>query len=129
MSLSITGFYAGLLALLFIVLSINVIRMRLKFKVGTGDGEQEPLIKAIRVHGNFIEYVPLTLILLAAFEFSGGNALWLHILGGALFVSRILHAMGLTKSLGTSLPRQIGTLTNFIVLLVLSVLNIGVFLT
>jgi hypothetical protein len=127
-SLSITVLYASLLAILLLVLSFNVIRLRFKLKVALGDGEQKTLTAAIRVHGNFIEYIPLALILLGCYELSGADSLWLHILGGLLFVGRILHAIGLGKSIGTSIQRQVGTLLTFLVLLILSIENIRMFL-
>lgn len=127
-SLSITALYASLLALLLLSLSFNVIRLRLKLKVGIGDGEHKPLAAAIRIHGNFIEYIPLALVLLGCYELNGANSLWLHILGGLLFVGRILHAIGLSKSTGTSIQRQVGSLLTFLVLLILSIENIRMFL-
>ena len=127
-NITITAFYASLLALLFIALSFNVIRLRFKLKVGVGDGGEKSLIKAIRIHGNFSEYMPLALILLAGYELSGADSLWLHILGGVLFLGRVLHAIGLSKSIGTSMPRFLGTITMFIVLLMLAVANICAFI-
>jgi uncharacterized membrane protein YecN with MAPEG domain len=126
-NISITGFYAGIIGLLFIGLAINVIRLRLKFKVGIGDGDQALLAKAIRVHGNFAEYVPITLFLLACYELNGGNVLWLHILGASLFVARILHVIGLTKTIGVSIQRQFGTISTFLVMMVLAFENIRLF--
>jgi len=126
--LSITALYASLLAILLVGLSFNVIRLRLKLKVGIGDGEQKPLAAAIRIHGNFIEYMPLALILLACYELNGANSLWLHILGATLFVGRILHAIGLSKSIGISMQRQVGMLSTFLVLLILAIENIRLFL-
>jgi uncharacterized membrane protein YecN with MAPEG domain len=128
MNITITTFYASLLALIFIALSFNVIRLRLKLKVGVGDGGEKTLIKAIRIHGNFAEYMPLALILLAGYELSGAESLWLHIFGSVLVISRILHAMGLSQSIGTSKERVLGTLAMFVVLLVLAILNIFVFI-
>ena len=127
-SLSITALYASLLAILLVSLSFNVIRLRLKLKVGIGDGEQQPLAAAIRIHGNFSEYIPLALILLACYELNGANSLWLHILGGLLFVGRILHAIGLNKSIGASIQRQLGMVITFLVLLILAIENIRLFL-
>ncbi len=126
-SLNVTGFYAGLLALLLIVLAINIIRLRFQFKVGIGDGGQTPLAKAIRIHGNFIEYIPLALLLLACYEVSGANVIFLHALGSILFIGRVLHAIGLTKSTGVSKQRQIGMMSTFIVILILSIENIRLF--
>ena len=127
-NLTITALYASLLALLFIALSVNIIRLRFKLKVGVGDGGESTLTKAIRVHGNFSEYIPLALFLLGSYELSGANTLWLHIAGATLFVGRIFHALGLSKSIGTSAPRAVGTVATFLILLILAVENIRLFL-
>lgn len=127
-NITITAFYASLLALLFIALSFNVIRLRFKLKVGVGDGGEQPLIKAIRIHANFAEYMPLALILLAGYELSGGDNLWLHMFGSVLFIGRVLHAIGLSQSIGTSKARFLGTVTMFSVLLLLALANICVFI-
>jgi len=127
-NITITAFYASLLTLLFLVLSFNVIRLRRKLKVGVGDGGEKSLIKAIRIHANFAEYMPLALILLAGFELSGADSLWLHIFGSVLFIGRVLHALGLSKSIGTSKARVLGTLSMFIVLLILAIANICTFI-
>ena len=127
---AITSFYAGLLTFLLIFLSINVIRMRWKFKVGLGEGspDQGPLIKSVRTHGNFVEYIPLSLLLMAGYEINGGNVMLLHLLGSALFLGRIFHAIGLNKTIGSSRERQIGVLLTFVVMLVLGIENIRLFL-
>jgi uncharacterized protein len=126
--LTITALYASILAIFLVFLTINIIRLRFKFKVGLGDGEQRPLIKAIRIHGNFSEYMPLALILLAIYEINGGSEFGLHIFGSTLVVGRLAHAIGLTKTMGTSLPRQLGILSTFVVLLALAWLNIANFI-
>lgn len=126
-NLTITALYASLLALVFVALSFNIIRLRFKLKVGVGDGGERMLTKAVRIHGNFSEYIPLALILLACYELSGANTVWLHVLGATLLIGRISHAIGLSKSVGTSLPRVIGILSTFIVLLILAVENIRAF--
>jgi len=126
--LNITGLYASILAFILVALSFHIIKLRLKLKVGLGDGGQKPLIKAIRIHGNFTEYMPLALILLASYELNGGDSVYLHIAGISLVIGRILHAMGLSRSMGTSLPRQLGMLSTFTVLVVLAILNILAFI-
>ena len=128
-SLSITGLYASLLGLLFVGLAINIIRMRLQFKVGIGDGGNKALGKAIRVHGNFAEYIPIALLMLAAYEINGANPMWLHGLGALLFIGRVLHAIGLSKTTRTSKQRQIGTLSVFLVIIILAIENIRLFIS
>ena len=124
MNISITALYASLLALVFLGLSFNIIRLRWKYKVGVGDGGESELTKAIRVHGNFSEYIPLSLILLASYELSGAHSVWLHMLGATLLIGRILHAIGLNKTKGTSTGRFIGMNATFLVLIILAIENI-----
>ncbi len=128
LALSLTGFYASLLGLLYIGLAINIILLRKKFKVGINDGGNKELAKAIRVHGNFAEYVPIALILLASYELNGASAMMLHVLGAALVVGRVLHVIGLTKTIGLSVQRQVGMLSTFFVILILAIENIRLFL-
>lgn len=127
-SLSITGLYASLLTVLFIGLAFNIIRLRYQYKTGIGDGGHSALAKAIRIHGNFAEYIPLALLMLGIYEANGANPIILHALGAILFIGRILHAIGLTKTTGVSKQRQIGMLSLFMVLLVLAIENIRLFL-
>lgn len=90
----ITALYAGLLGLMLVILSIRVIGARRAARAALGDGGNEMLKRRIRVHGNFTEYVPLALILLAACESVGTSAWQLHALGGMLVAGRTLHAYG-----------------------------------
>lgn len=119
--LAITGLYTSLLAILLIVLSFNVSRLRLKHKVSIGSDGVRALEKAIRIQANFVEYVPLALIMLAVLELTGITELWLHVFGLTILVGRLLHAAGLTKTLGVSLPRQIGTVATFTALLAMPI--------
>ncbi|SEK86581.1 hypothetical protein SAMN05216262_103155 [Colwellia chukchiensis] len=128
LQLSITGFYASLLALLYLGLTINIIRLRLSLQIGIGSGGNKVLAAAIRIHGNFAEYVPLALILLACYELNNGDATILHAIGALLIISRVFHAIGLSKSIGASLQRQIAMLSTFVVLIVLAVVNIRLFI-
>lgn len=127
-TLSLTGLYASLLGILYIGLAFNIIRLRRKFKVGIGSGDNKFLAKAIRIHGNFAEYIPLALILLAVYELNGASVMVLHALGATLVVGRALHAIGLTKSIGISIQRQVGMMSTFLVILILAIENIRSFI-
>jgi uncharacterized membrane protein YecN with MAPEG domain len=124
MSVAITALYAGILGLLLLALSLRVVRRRRKFRVGVGSGDNPELERAIRVHGNFTEYVPLTLLLLALFEAGGGSAWAVHTAGVLLVAARLGHAAGLTRSAGRTPGRFLGTLTTFLLILGLSVANV-----
>ena len=122
--LPVTALYAGLLALLLIGLAFRVSHLRRRMRAGIGDANDTTLLRAIRVHGNATEYVPLGLVLLAALELNGSAAWLLHILGSTLLVGRCLHAWGLSISSGPTAPRVLGTVATWLVLLLAAVLNV-----
>ncbi|WP_235839571.1 MAPEG family protein [Cognaticolwellia mytili] len=126
-TLSLTGLYASLLGILYIGLTINIIRLRRRFKIGIGTGQNDILAKAIRVHGNFSEYVPLALILLGIYELNNASSVMLHALGSILVLARALHVVGLNRTIGISKQRVYGMLLTFLVILVLAVENIRLF--
>lgn len=114
----ITAIYAGLAALLLVALSVHIIRLRWRYLVGMGDGGQPVLARAIRVHGNFIEYVPIALILMLLIERAGYAPWVVHALGLALIVGRAAHAWGLGRDDGPSIGRAVGMALTFGTLLI-----------
>lgn len=123
-----TGLYLGLLALLYIGLSFKVIGFRRSLKVGIGDGDHKELKRAIRVHANFMEYVPLAMLLYMVAEQNNLSSMFLHIIGAVLVICRAFHAQGLLNNAGTSWQRFAGTLGTFIVILTLAIYNIVQFI-
>ena len=108
MTLPITTLYAGLLGLLMALLSIRVPLRRGALNVPFGDGGDEALATRIRAFGNFIEYVPMLLLLLALLELGGLSAGRLHALGSTLLAARALHALAYRGRLQLSLPEKLG---------------------
>ena len=109
----VTSLYAALLALLFLALSVLVIRQRLLGKVVIGLGESEGLLRASRAHSNFAEYVPVLLILLLLLELGGARPWLLHGLGAAILLGRALHAAGISRSPERLVFRQAGMMLTF----------------
>jgi hypothetical protein len=93
----VTPAYAALLALLFIALAVRTIRLRRRLRVGIGDGNDRELARAVRVHANFAEYVPLALLLIWLLESGGAPAAAIHGLCAALLAGRLLHAWGVSR--------------------------------
>ena len=124
MSPTITALYAGLFGILYIVLCGFVVAHRRRARIGLGLGSDTGLERAVRVHGNFAEYVPLFLVLLLLAELGGAAAWLLHIVGAVVFLARIAHAYGLSQSSGTSSGRFMGTLATWVSILVLALVNI-----
>lgn len=120
MSAPITAVYAGLLGILLLALSGLVVRGRWRFRTGLGIGAEPGMERAVRVHANFIEYVPLALLLLLAGELNGLRPAMLHGAGLVLLLSRALHAYGLSRSSGRSFGRFWGTAGTWVVILTLS---------
>lgn len=119
---AISAFWAGLVGLLGLVLAINVVRLRQKFQVGIGDGGHGELARAVRVFGNFAEYAPFCLVLLALLEMTGAAHWLIHVGGAALFVGRAAHAWGLAGTSGASAGRVTGMTLTWLVMLAASVL-------
>jgi uncharacterized protein len=85
---------AGLLGLLAVSLTVGVGRLRMQKKIYLGDGGDPEMLAAIRAHGNFMEYVPLCLLLI--YVVSDFYTFWyVAVLSLVLLLSRVLHAGGL----------------------------------
>ena len=96
--MEITLFVTGALGIVFFVLSLRTILGRRDNRVSLGSGESDDLLRRIRTHANFAEYVPYLLIILFLLELQGVSQLWLLIYGGAVIVGRGLHAYGLASA-------------------------------
>ncbi|TNE79020.1 MAG: hypothetical protein EP334_04510 [Gammaproteobacteria bacterium] len=117
-SMEISAIYMALSGILLVVLALQVVRGRWQYRVGIGDGDNKVLNRRIRVHGNAAEYLPMALLLLLAVENTVSSQWPVHALGSLLVVSRLLHAYGLGKSAGSSLPRFFGTAGTWTTILV-----------
>ncbi|MFY9288989.1 MAG: MAPEG family protein [Alphaproteobacteria bacterium] len=119
MLIQTTLIYAGVLGLLLVILSFNVMQNWVRV---TGEGQQtdRDMRRAERVLSSFVEYVPMTLILLAMIELKGTPPLILHILGGSLVLARILHAYGSNDVAGSGALRFLGSQLTFLILMVVS---------
>ena len=124
----ITGLYAALCAILVLIFAVRVILLRWSTKSGIGDGGDRRLARAIRIHGNAIEYVPIALILMLVAELSGASASLLHGCGIALVAARISHALGFARTAGVSIGRSLGVTATFAAILVLAWVDLAAFL-
>jgi uncharacterized membrane protein YecN with MAPEG domain len=115
-----TILYAGILGLIALFISNRVSRTRYATKVDLGDGGNERMLRAIRVFGNFAEYVPLILILILLIELVRGPRVLVHGLGIALVLARLLHAWGMSRA-DARVWRLAGAGLNYLVLLVAAV--------
>ena len=122
----ITLLFASLHVLLALVLAATIVLHRNRHKIGIGDGGDKALARKIRVHGNFVEYVPLGLLVLALLELCGLASAWLWGFGSALLLGRILHAFGLSRSGGYSFGRFTGTLLTWLIFLAMALAGLWI---
>lgn len=122
MTAKITALYAVPLSLLFIHLSYRVIGLRKQVKAAFGDGGDRSLARAIRVHGNFAEYVPFALVIMGLAEINGAPAWGIHVLGFALLAGRLAHAWGVSQPVENFRFRVFGMASTFLVLIAGAVL-------
>lgn len=115
MPLQVTALYAGLLGAIGIVLWALVGPARGAAKVSLGDGGDKALLEAGRRHMNWVESTPFILVLFAIIELNGGTRLWLHALGAALVVARLLHPFGIDAARMHLWPRIVGAGVTFLV--------------
>ena len=117
---SITAIYLAVLALLYAGLAIQVARLRQRDRAAFGDNGSRELRSAIRAHANFVEYVPIITLMIAMLEMSGLPAMRIHLLMGALLVSRLLHPLGMYAAPNTLQFRigRVGGITITLVLLI-----------
>ena len=113
--------YLAIAVFIQILLTVNVGRLRARHKVLVGDEGFPELRIAIRMHGNFVETVPIALLALIMYETVVIPPLWsVHALGGMLIGARILHAIGLMT---TILPlRGLGMLGTLLAMLIPAVM-------
>jgi len=123
--LLITSIIAAVLTVILIKLSFDVIGLRRKNRVGLGSGGHEDLERAIRAQGNFAEYVPFGIILIACLELNGAP-LWLVAIPGiTLIIGRLIHAKGINQPPPDFSKRVLGMKFTFYTLITLVALNLG----
>jgi uncharacterized membrane protein YecN with MAPEG domain len=127
MPLPATSLYAALLAVLFLALSLQVVRLRYRYQVALG-APHRLVERAVRAHGNCAEYVPFGLLLLGLLEGMGLPGWGVHALGSALLAGRALHAWGISREPEVLRFRSAGMALTFTVFGVASAALLGLVL-
>ena len=110
-------------AILNIWLSIRIGQIRGKEKIIHGDGGNEALIRRMRAQSNFIENVPLVLIMIGVIEASDKGGEWLAIVGAVFLLARLSHGIGMDNPKGNPF-RAIGTMVTMLTLIGLAVVAV-----
>jgi uncharacterized protein len=113
----VTPLYAGLLTLLFVLLSVRVVNLRRKGII-FGDNGDIGVIRIVRAQGNFAEYVPLALMMMGFLELTRYSIYLLHALGIMLLIARLFHGFALSFGWQIRFGRVAGAALTFVVLLI-----------
>lgn len=127
MPLRITALYLSFFAFFYVGLTLNVIRNRYRHRVSLGDGGEAALTRVIRAHGNFSEYTPFIMLMIAVLEFAGRGFFVLHALCLSFLIGRLAHAYALLNVNGPSFLRKVGMTLTFVPLLAAGVSLLGIF--
>ena len=113
---NVIAVYTGVLAAIFLVLSVRTIKGRILHKVALGDGNVPDMRARVRAHGNFAEYVPICLLLMWLLASQGYSAWVIHVLGIVLVVARVLHPFGVAIPRSPNPARLVGATGSLLVL-------------
>ncbi|EPZ36454.1 hypothetical protein ROZALSC1DRAFT_26521 [Rozella allomycis CSF55] len=148
MIVPVTTFTASFLSLYYVLLSYRVIKKRVQLRIALGDGtaeflcEQlnsgdykqgkvEPLknekymsmLKAIRSHGNFNDYVPLILVLMYLVESQDHSSkLFMRFISALIIFGRVVHVeLGVRGKMALGRGRVVGMISTLTSIILLSV--------
>ncbi len=114
--LAAVALYTGLLAPVAIWLAFRIGMVRGQEKITMGDGGNPRVVRAMRGHANFIENVPLALIILLLLALLSAPIYAIHIAGVVLTIGRIAHAWHFTHDDAASWQRGLGAMTSVLVI-------------
>ena len=110
--------YIAILVVIGVILAIRVITIRRAERIGLGSGENKVLARRIRAHGNFSEYAPLLMAALIGLALVNAPVWLVNLVGVGGIAGRIIHAIGLEGSAGSSFGRVGGMVLTFTALLI-----------
>ena len=89
--ISISLALAAVFGLLHVVFTLRVGNYRFKSRISLGDGGDPEMRNRIRAHGNFIENVPIAVLLILLNDLDGAQDNTLILMGSILLISRLTH--------------------------------------
>jgi uncharacterized membrane protein YecN with MAPEG domain len=122
--LIVTAVFSGLLSLFFIKISFKVIQLRKLHNISLGSVANDELERAIRARANFLEYVPLSLLLMVSLELNDAPLVLVMMLGMFLFLGSYLHAKYMNQAEALFAERVKGMQFTFFALALLALSNI-----
>lgn len=120
----ITTVTGSIVAIFYIYISITIIKFRYQYRVSLGSQGHDDLERAIRAHGNFAEYTPLTLILMLCAEANHAHWSVAGLIAITFVLGRLFHAYAFIINTHHFKYRKRGMYLTFASIFSLSLLNI-----
>lgn len=120
--LETTLLFAAIFGVLHVVFTLRVGAYRFSSKISLGDGGDKVLLKRVRAHANFVETVPMGLLLLVLNELNGLAENTLLILGSVFLLSRLIHYVTIVSRLLPVFMRPLSMLGTLGVILTSAIL-------
>ena len=89
--ISISLALAAVFGLLHVIFTLRVGNYRFKSRISLGDGGDPEMRNRVRAHGNFIENVPIAVLLILLNDLDGAQDTTLILMGSILLISRLTH--------------------------------------
>ena len=89
--ISISLALAAVFGLLHVIFTLRVGNYRFKSRISLGDGGDPEMRNRVRAHGNFIENVPIAVLLILLNDLDGAQDNTLILMGSILLTSRLTH--------------------------------------
>ena len=89
--ISISIAIAAIFGLFHVIFTLRVGGYRFRSRISLGDGGDPELRNRVRAHGNFIENVPIAVLLILLNDLDGAQDTTLILMGSILIIARITH--------------------------------------
>ncbi len=111
-----------LLVAVLVCLTTRIGVLRAKTGISILDGGNDRVAVEMRRHGNFVEHVPLLIVLMAIVEINEGSPVFLHVVGIALIICRVAHPLGLRHDRFQTPLRLIGAVGTSLIMIALGLM-------
>ena len=85
-------------------LGMRISKLRQQKGIPIGDGGDELLGRRMRAQLNFVEQVPLTLLMIGLVELAGNGGAWLAPAGAMFILGRVAHGIGMDGNFKAGRP-------------------------
>jgi len=122
---AIVGFYIGLNALILVWISAATAKLRGKYKISIGDGDNKHMLRIMRGHANAIENMGIVLMLMLVMAALGTPSIILHGFGLVFTFARLIHAWHFIQEDAPRWQRFYGAVLTLVVTITMAVGVIG----